>query len=286
VQLDNIRRNYQNFRPYTQFGSINHFSNYGHNTYHSMTSRVERRYKGGLYFSAFFTWSRTLTDADGDGGVGGVTFYNRRLEKGRANYDVTKRFVSVAVWDLPYGKGRKFGNHGGLSNTLLGGWNLMVSQTIQSGVPMTVNFVNPGGFYLPGQLRPIQVLPNNRAVTQNWEIGPNRFPVTAQNRYLNPDAFAYPGNFTPGTLGRNTLEAPGLVWMQVSLSKEWQIFERLRFSVRWDMNNPYKWNNFVEPNRVYNVGALGPFGRFQGDRGSFGDIGGRLHSFLVTRLEW
>lgn len=284
--LDNIRRNYQNFKPYPQFGSIQHYSNYGHNTYHSLTTRVERRYRDGFFLSAFFTWSKSITDSEGDGGVSGVTFYNRRLEKARANYDIAKRFVATATWDIPYGNGRKFKPGNKVMSAVLGGWDFMVSQTIMSGPPMTVNFVNPNGFYLPGQLRPNQIQPNNVAVTQNWNIGSNRFPTTAQNRYLNPEAFAYPTNFTAGSLGRNTLEAPGMIWMQTSLSKEFPIYERLKFIIRWDMNNPYKRNNFTEPGRSYNVGALGPFGRFTGDRGSFGDIGGRLHSFLVARLEW
>ena len=59
------------------------------------------------------------------------------------------------------------------------------------------------------------------------------------------------------------------------------------------MNNPYKRNNLAEPDRTYNLGTntaqnalRGTFARFTGDRGSFGDIGGRLHSFLVLRAEW
>ena len=284
--LDNIRRNYQNFRPYPQFGSIQNYSNYGHNTYHSVTGRIERRYKNGLFMNAFFTFSKSLTDSEGDGGVSGVTFYNRRLEKSRASYDISKRFVAVAIYEMPYGKGRKHTPRNKFMNGLLGGWDLMVSQTIMSGPPITVNFSNPNGVYLPGQLRPNQIAPNNQAVTQNWDIGANRFPTTAQNRYLNPEAFAYPANFTAGSLGRNTLESPGMIWMQTSLSKEFPIYERLKFIIRWDMNNPYKRNNFGDPNRTYNVNNQGPFGRFGGDRGSFGDIGGRLHSFLVARLEW
>lgn len=284
--LDNIRRNYQNFRPYPQFGSIQHYSNYGHNSYHSVTARVERRYKGGLFVNAFFTFSKSITDSEGDGGVAGVTFYNRRLEKSRASYDIAKRFVGVAIYEMPYGKGRKMQPRNGLLNALLGGWDLMVSQTIMSGPPITVNFVNPNGLYLPGQLRPNQILPNEQAVTQNWSIGSNRFPTTAQNPYLNASAFAYPANFTTGSLGRNTLESPGMIWMQTSLSKEFPIYERLKFIIRWDMNNPYKRNNFGDPIRNYNTAQIGQFGRFTGDRGSFGDIGGRLHSFLVARLEW
>lgn len=295
--LDNIRRNYQNFKPYPQFGSIQMYSNFGHNSYHSGTVRVERRYRQGLFVNGFYTWSKNLTDADSDGGVSGVTYYNRRLEKGRTNFDISHRFVATMIYELPFGKGRHWMNHGGASDFALGGWDFMFSQTIQSGPPMTVTFAGapstpfaPGQPYvwLPGQLRPNQILPNDQAITQNWGIGLNRLPTSAQNPYLNAAAFAYPAPFTAGTLGRNTLEAPGLVWAQMSLSKTWRFRERLKFTARWDFNNPFKRINFPEPNRVYNASTLSTFGRYNpaATRGSFSDVGSRTHSVLVGRIEW
>jgi hypothetical protein len=104
--LDNIRRNVQNFKPYPQFGSIQLYSNFAHNTYHSGTVRMERRYRQGLFVNGFYTWSKILTDADAAGGISGVTYYNRGLEKARANYDISHRFVGtfilrIAVWQGP-----------------------------------------------------------------------------------------------------------------------------------------------------------------------------------------
>jgi hypothetical protein len=51
-----------------------------------------------------------------------------------------------------------------------------------------------------------------------------------QNPYLNASAFAYPAPFNAGTLGRNTLTGPGLVWAQTSLSKTFKFRERMRLS--------------------------------------------------------
>ena len=294
--LNNIRRNLQNFKPYPQFGQIQLYSNFGHNTYHSATLRMERRYQSGLFVNGFYTWSKNLTDADADGLVNGVTYYNRRLEKARSNFDISHRFVGTFIYELPYGKGRRWGNHGGFRDAVIGGWELMYSETIQSGPPITVTFAGaPSTPFAPGQpyawlpmnsARPNQVLPNDQAVVQNWSIGPNRLPTSLQNPYLNAAAFAYPAPFTPGTLGRNTLTGPGLIWAQTSLSKTWKFRERMRFIVRWDFNNPYKRINFSDPNRVYNVATLNTFGRFTGTRGSFSDVGSRTHSILVGRIEW
>jgi len=293
--LNNIRQNAQNFKPYPQFGQVQLYSNFGHNSYHSGTVRMERRYHGGLFVNGFYTWSKNLTEADADGAAtGGVTYYNRRLEKARSNFDISHRFVGTFIYELPYGKGRRWGNSGGWKNAVAGGWDLMFSQTLQTGPPITVTFAGapaaaPGAnanVWLPMGQRPNQILPNDQAVVQNWTIGPNRLPTSAQNPYLNPAAFAYPAPFTAGTLGRNTLTGPGIVWAQTSLSKSWTIFERVKFTARWDLNNPYKHINLADPNRAFNIATLNTFGRFTGTRGSFSDVGGRLHSVIVGRVEW
>ena len=72
---------YQNFKPYPQFGAIQHYSNYGHNTHHGATLRVEKRYGRGTTLNSFWTFSKTMNDVDEDGGASGITFFNRRLEK-------------------------------------------------------------------------------------------------------------------------------------------------------------------------------------------------------------
>ena len=136
-ELDRIRQAQQNYKPYTQFGSINHWSNYGHSTYHGMTFRVEKRYSHGLTLNAFYTYSKALNDTDGDGGVGGITFYNRAFEKGRAGYDMTHRFVTVTNWELPFGYGRKWMNVKGVRKAIFGGWRWTWVNTWQSGRPFT-----------------------------------------------------------------------------------------------------------------------------------------------------
>ncbi|MEX2261183.1 MAG: carboxypeptidase regulatory-like domain-containing protein [Bryobacteraceae bacterium] len=278
----------QNYKPYRQFGSIQHYSNYGHNSHHSATFRTERRYAQGMTLNAFYQLGKTLNDGDDDGGRSGITWYNRGLEKGRANYDIRHRFVSVFTLELPFGKGRRWMNSGGIKNWIFGGWDGAWTQTYQSGPPTTVTFAGSPNRYLPGQLRPNQVLPNDQAVVKDWDIGPNRFPLSAQNRYFNFDGFEYPAAFTPGTLGRNTFESPGLRWTQVSLSKEFPVGERMKFSIRWDINNPTKEPQFGDPNAAFNLTNRANFGTIGGvGRGSFSDIGtSRMHHILVGRFEW
>jgi hypothetical protein len=285
--LNEIFRQLQNYKPWPQFGSILHYSNYGHSTYHGGTARVEKRYSAGITLNAFYTYSKAINEWDDDGTATGITFYNRRLEKARANYDLTHRTVGVLVAELPFGKGRRFLNVGGWRNVALGGWDFTLTQTFQTGPPVTVTFDGSPFNYLPGVRRPHQVLPQEKAQPPNWSIGPHRFPFSAQNRYFSFDAFAYPAAFTAGTLGRNTFESPGLNWTQLSLAKEFRLSERLRFQIRWDVNNPFKQPQFADPNAVFNLTNRANFGTFSGNRGSFSDVGtSRLHHIVVGRFSW
>ncbi len=288
AKLDTIRNNFQNYKPYPQFGNVNLVSNFGHNTYHAGTLRFEKRLGAGISGTSFYTWSKTLDNADDDGTATGISYYNRSLEKGRASYDVHHRWVSTVNYELPFGKGRKWMNRGGLKDVVLGGWELVWIQTFQSGPPMTVTYGGSPYVYLPGfGNRPNQILPDGQVKLEHVDIGPNRFPFSAQTRYLNINGFAYPLSYTLGTLGRNTLEAPGIIWPQTSVQKFWVVKERWKFTLRGDVNNVIKYHNFNAPNSVYNKTDPSSFGTFSGTRGSFSDIGtGRWHAIIVGRVEW
>jgi hypothetical protein len=136
-------------------------------------------------------------------------------------------------------------------------------------------------------VRPNAVLPAEQMVLSNYSVG-QRFPLAAQNSYFNVNAFAYPAAFTAGTMGRNVVESPGLQWTQLSLSKTIAVKERLRFTVRWDCNNPTKQPQLADPGATYNLQSIAAFGRFNGiGRGSFSDIGtARMHHVIVGRFEF
>ncbi|MCU1258949.1 MAG: hypothetical protein JWO80_1834 [Bryobacterales bacterium] len=283
--LNTIYQKTQSYVPYPQFGAINFYSNFSHNTYHGGTVRLERRFTSGLAFNAFYTYSKTLTDVSSEGTAAGVTYYNRSLEKGRADYDMRHHFVSVLTYELPFGKGRRWMTGGGIANQVLGGWELAWTQTLQSGQPFTLTYTGSPNKYLPGNgsARPNIVTTNDQALVNSWSIGANRFPTSAQNPYLNSASFAYPAAFTAGTLGRNTFEGPGMNYTQLSLSKWWAVKERYRFQVRLDgYNFPFKQPNFANPSAIYNANSPGTFARMTGVQGSYSNIGGGRPSYYVS----
>ncbi len=289
VVLNQIYQAQQNYKPYPQFGSVNLISNLGHNTYHSGTVRVEKRYSAGVSLNAFYTWAKTLDESDGDGGATGVTFYNRALEKGRAGYDIRHRFTSILVYQLPVGKGRRWVNRGGALNQALGGWDITWVQTFESGPPISVTFSgSPYKYLSQGVYRPNILVPNEQAVVKDWNIGPNRYTPATQNPYFNFSAFGYPAAFTSGSLGRNTFEAPGMNWTQLTVSKTWPIRERVRIVTRMDMNNlPFKQPQYASPTTTYDANSPATFGTFSGTRGDWTNAGtGQPNIQIGFRVEF
>ncbi|MBL8238076.1 MAG: TonB-dependent receptor [Bryobacterales bacterium] len=291
AQLNTIFRAVQNFKPYPQFGNVFHYSNYGHSSFHSGTVKVEKRMRGGYSFTTFYTFAKSIDEASDDGAAGGVTFYNRRLEKGRSSYDVTHRWVTYALVELPFGKGRKWMNTSNwLANGALGGWELNVVQTAESGLPMTFGFTGSPFNYLPGTQR-ADMAPGRSydSIGLDWDRkGPCRHQIACQPAWADINAFAYPAAFTAGNSGRNIYTGPGNLWHQVSISKTFTFKERLKGSLRYDVNNPLKYYFFSNPNSTVDLRAANRvnFGKITGNQGSFSGLGGRLYQQIVFKLEF
>ena len=291
--LNRIYQNQQANKPFPNYGSIFMWSNFGHSTYHSGTIKLEKRTSFGLTMTSFYTRSKAIDDCDNDGLCTGITYYNRSLEKGRAGFDVTNRSVTYLTYELPFGKTRKWMTGGGVKDYILGGWNAPVIQTFQSGLPVTFTLNATGATtaagspypYFPGNgaLRPNQILPNDQLVVQNWTIG-DRFNNNLKNAMWNINAFLNPAAFTAGTLGRNTIDRPGLNWTQTSLAKNITIKERYVFQVRYDINNVFKQPNFVNPSSVVNLRSPSLFGKPTATQGGWCCLGGQFVSTLALKF--
>jgi hypothetical protein len=288
-ELEMIRRAAQNFRPYPHFGTIWHYSNYGHSSFHSGTVKVERRYVRGLSITSFYTWSKSIDEASSDGTASGIDFYNRRLEKGRSDHDVTHRWVTYAMWELPFGRGKRWLNSSHwLTNGILGNWELNIIQTAESGAPLTFSFTGSPNVYLPMGLR-ANMAPGKtyKDIRLPWDRkGPNRHQIALAEPWADINAFAYPASFTAGNSGRNILSGPGLFWHQVSIAKSFPVGERFRGMLRWDVNNPFKYYFFSPPNTTVDFRNPQNFGKISGNQGSFSGLGGRLYHQIIFRLQF
>jgi hypothetical protein len=266
----------QNYKPWTNFGSINMVSNFNHTTYHGGSIRLEKRMSNGLTVTAFDTYSKAMDATDGEGG-GGITYYNRSLEKGIAGYNRQQHANLMVTYTLPFGRGQKFLNSGRIPDYIFGGWTISFNQTADSGMPFGVGFGNSPYKYLTGT-RVVPLTSAADAQTPNWDIGPNRFPTQCppQTPYLKYSSFAYPAAYTTGFLGRNVFRGPATYFQGFALLKTVTLKERYKFTVRLDGHNlPFKRPSFTTPNTTWTTaaGSLATFGSMSGTMGAWSEYG-------------
>src|SRR5579885_27042 len=138
----------QSLRPYPQFTGIDTASgggdHSGHSSYHAAMIRLEKRYGNGLILQTSYVFSKILTDTDNYWpGSAALDQYNRRLEKSIGQFDTTHNFKLGWVYELPFGKGKRFLNSG-VAAAVLGNWRVSSLHYYASGLPVslatTVNF--------------------------------------------------------------------------------------------------------------------------------------------------
>jgi len=137
----------QSLRPYPQYSTVDTINGQGdkigHSTYHSMQVKFSHRYSSGLTVQASYVLSKLLTDSD-SGGSEPEDQYNRSLEKSIASYDQTHVVKLNYVYELPFGKGRRFLSGKSVGSAIFGGWRFSGIQGYSSGTPMglgtTVSF--------------------------------------------------------------------------------------------------------------------------------------------------
>lgn len=289
----------QNYRPYPQFGDILMRSNFGHSTFHSGTAQLEKRYSKGLVLDTFYTFSKSIDSQDDDNNgsascgsdpskCGIAPIQNRSLEKARAGYDRNHRFIAVATYELPVGKGRRFMNHGGVWNAIFGDYEIAWIQTAESGNPLTFTFANSPYNYFPtfaGSRRPNVV--GSPRIRDNWgDFGGDRFNLQNINPIIDINYFAYPAEFTPGNSGRNIVTGTRLLWSQVSAQKNFRIMERFNLQFRWDFQNPFHNYNFGPPTNTVDFKNPRTFGKDLNNDQRTASLGGQALMNFTLQLRW
>ncbi|HWW76858.1 MAG TPA: TonB-dependent receptor, partial [Pyrinomonadaceae bacterium] len=130
-----------NFLKNPGTGVANLFQNGGWYQYHSLQAEVRRRFANGLYFQANYTFSKNLTNAIGTSQTLVEPFLDNgrpELDKSRADYDLTHVFNFNSIYELPFGRGKRFfSGSNGVVDRLVGGWQLSTIFTVTSGSPIT-----------------------------------------------------------------------------------------------------------------------------------------------------
>ncbi len=240
--------------PFPAYGLIQTLDNHGNSSYHGLGLKATRRFSNGLTYLAGFTWSKAMDQGSSvRNNTGENQFatdnYNLRREHSLSQFNNGHRFVSSVLYELPFGKGRRFLSHNRVANTLLGGWQIGTILTLSDGTPINVGQIGD----------PLQIgTPNVPDATGISPIPADRSP----DKFWNSAAF----NATDpallyrfGNTGRNLLTTPGLKQWDFSLMKEIQIREGHHVEFRFEAFNIPNHPNYLPP--ATDVRQLATFGR-------------------------
>ncbi len=191
----------QALRRFPQYRTINNqLESQGQSWYNSMQVKLDRRFSNGIQFGASYTFAKLITDASEDllGGSPIGTLlqnpYDRESLRTVSPNSIPHVFVVNYIIELPFGKGRRFLDHGGFVDKVLGGWQLGGINRYQSGLPLVIRNTRQDAFGpdttgFVTDIRPI--LTGQPILTTDPRTGD-------RVRIVNPAAFVAPPSFTNG----------------------------------------------------------------------------------------
>ncbi|HWW15194.1 MAG TPA: TonB-dependent receptor [Candidatus Dormibacteraeota bacterium] len=219
--------------------------------YNSLQVRLEKRYSHGLQFEAAYTFAHALDNASSAslGSVNNGDFRdqtNPNLEYGNSDFDVRHRFVFSYIYDLPFGRGRRFASSAsGVANQILGNWQMSGVFSAATGNYYTatdivsVSNTDCGGFVAFNCSRP--------ALVGNPNAKPC-IPGTLFNTCAFSDNNITPGIIPQGTFGdagRNIIQGPGYKTWDTSLVKQFPVHDQMRFEFRAEFFNVLNHVNYL-----------------------------------------
>jgi Carboxypeptidase regulatory-like domain/TonB dependent receptor-like, beta-barrel len=228
-------------RPFQDIGVVTLRSTSGQSTYHGLEVEVQKRYSAGLSFISGYTWAKTLDNRSIlDLWFGGSS-------KSLSSLHVAQRFSYAGIWELPYGRGRRYGADApALARGLLGGWQASGILVLRTGFPLTVgipgNVANTGGIsQVPNRIHEANLPDSERT----------------ENRFFDTGAFVLPAAFTLGNAGINPLIGPGFWNLDLSLGKVFTIREALNLQFRAEIFNALNHPNDGSPGTTLGTASFG-----------------------------
>lgn len=214
----------------------------GSSSYHSLQIKSERRFAGGLSYLGSFTFSKLINT--GENGYRDP-LNNRNLDRGISLDSAPYRFTLASLYELPFGRGRRWNiQHRGL-DYVAGGWEVAGVVTLQAGFPL-----NPSNS--------IDTCNCGSAVYPNVSGNPN-LPKgeRTEGRWFDTAAFSRPAQWTIGNAGRGLIWGPGQRNVDLTLSKYFNFTERFRLQFRAEAYNLTNTPYFANPNVQNGAGTFG-----------------------------
>ncbi len=219
-------------RPYQPFGAISYYqNNLTANTQQLQLSAL-RRFASGLSFGVEYSLSHVLTAATTDLGVA-TDPMNLRLDRGNDSSIRRHYMVANYVYELPFGKGRKFlSSLNGPLDAIIGGWETSGILTLGSGLPYSVTFTSSVVGWTSNRADKVGDASLDNATIQKW---------------FNTSAYALPAQFTFGNSAPYSLFGPGFFDWTTGVFKNFNIKDVCKLQFRSEFFNVLNHASFSNP---------------------------------------
>jgi hypothetical protein len=247
----------QLLKPYPQYTTVSLYrNNVGTTIYHGFYTKLEQRFSRGLSYLVSYTRSKLMDDASSvfdasilTGPVANFPVadsFDRRLERDYSTGDIPHVFVTSAVWEIPFGAGRRH-QAGGWLGAIVNDWTLTGILTLQSGVPVAIaQTTNNNAFAGFGTQRPNLI--------GDPELHSDERSVA---RWFNTSAFAAAPQFTIGTSSRNPVRGPGYRNLDLAVLRRVALTGSNALELRAEVFNATNTPPLGAPNTTVGAAAFG-----------------------------
>jgi len=221
------------------------FTNGATSDYHGLQTQFKRRFSHGLQVLASYTWSHSIDTQSSNTGSNGAPAagFVSLLERGPSAFDVRHEFSGAVTYDIPKTE------FGFISKVFLNGWAVNTIISARSATPLSVAYGS-----IPGSGgSTISQRPNINAGQPIYLSDPN----APGGRRLNLAAFSKPATTIQGNLGRDALRGFSAVQADLSLRREFRLWERTNLQLRSEFFNILNHPNFANYNPNLNSSLFG-----------------------------
>ena len=250
--------------PFQNWAQIFQSTNLGSTSYHSMQAEVTHRLSHGLTFQSDYSWTKSLSDVQGDAPTSFATevFYGLAVsdrfhvnaDRGNVEGTPRQRLLVTGTYELPFGQGRAWNSNNRFLNAVVGGWNLNTISLLQTGPWLTptmspsndtsgVGISQRGTIARPDRVPGVSTTPVHRSAAN----------------YFNANAFT---TNTPlgqtGNAAVGSLEGPGTVAVAAGMAKVFNLSESVHMRFESTFTNVINRANFAIP--ATNISNASTFG--------------------------
>jgi hypothetical protein len=269
-----------------RFSEIDYKTSGGTDHYDSLQMTLNRRFATGLSLAAQYTWGHSIGNTAGSNEANTAgNPYDFGADRGNNNFDIRQSFNLTTLYQLPFGRGKHFGNNlSKPADLLLGGWQVGGVVNARTGVPMDVLITRPDIAYVDNRNAQVYASPvlgtdgtiyttpvvnvpgggNSRNIRRpNVVAGVNPY-LNNDRGLINPAAFSVPAPGTFGNSSRNSLAGPLLAQLDLTVSKRFSLTERFNLEFRGEIYNLLNKANFANPANLRLAQGLPNGGTFAG----------------------